>query len=271
MAFIRVCSGVCVCGVLLCGRILHDSISTYHWHCNIPFLTCSLLTPFCQYPLFLVLFLLPLLLPLLLHLSSIGTFRKGMKVGHSRMKRTINLSSAQALFAQDRESITEAYPGDVIGACVLDTDKDHTKYIIQYFPYLTISISFSIFISFSFIIIIPTVELYHNLDSRTTVVVSLNLSLSVCVCVSLSHSISLFFSCLLFSSLLLIFSNKIDCDSSSSLHFTFQLRTLQLLTSQLLKVSIILATLLSETQYILEEGEYLTRVFLLFPQRNLLI
>jgi peptide chain release factor 3 len=44
-----------------------------------------------------------------------GTFRKGMKVGHSRMKKTINLSSAQALFAKDRESITEAYPGDVIG------------------------------------------------------------------------------------------------------------------------------------------------------------
>jgi hypothetical protein len=40
-----------------------------------------------------------------------------MKVGHSRMKRTINLSSAQALFAQDRESITEAFPGDVIGTC----------------------------------------------------------------------------------------------------------------------------------------------------------
>lgn len=44
-----------------------------------------------------------------------GTFRKGMKVGHSRMKKTINLSSAQSLFAQDRESIVEAYPGDVIG------------------------------------------------------------------------------------------------------------------------------------------------------------
>eukprot|EP01038_Epipyxis_sp_PR26KG_P006879 gene6879-9425_t len=44
-----------------------------------------------------------------------GTFRKGMKVGHSRMKKTINLSSAQSLFAQDRESIIEAYPGDVIG------------------------------------------------------------------------------------------------------------------------------------------------------------
>jgi hypothetical protein len=44
-----------------------------------------------------------------------GTFRKGMKVSHSRMKKSINLSSAQSLFAQDRESITEAYPGDVIG------------------------------------------------------------------------------------------------------------------------------------------------------------
>lgn len=44
-----------------------------------------------------------------------GTFRKGMKVGHSRMKKTINLSSAQSLFAQDREAVLEAYPGDVIG------------------------------------------------------------------------------------------------------------------------------------------------------------
>ena len=44
-----------------------------------------------------------------------GTFRKGMKVGHSRTKKSITLSSAQSLFAQDRESIVEAYPGDVIG------------------------------------------------------------------------------------------------------------------------------------------------------------
>jgi peptide chain release factor 3 len=44
-----------------------------------------------------------------------GTFKKGMKVGHSRMKKSINLSSAQSLFAQDRESIIEAFPGDVIG------------------------------------------------------------------------------------------------------------------------------------------------------------
>jgi peptide chain release factor 3 len=40
---------------------------------------------------------------------------QGMKVGHSRMKKTINLSSAQSLFAQDRESVLEAFPGDVIG------------------------------------------------------------------------------------------------------------------------------------------------------------
>jgi len=44
-----------------------------------------------------------------------GVYRKGMKVSHSRMKKTINLASAQALFAQERESVTEAFPGDVIG------------------------------------------------------------------------------------------------------------------------------------------------------------
>lgn len=44
-----------------------------------------------------------------------GTFRKGMKVSHSRLRKSINLSSAQSLFAQDRESIEEAFPGDVIG------------------------------------------------------------------------------------------------------------------------------------------------------------
>ena len=44
-----------------------------------------------------------------------GTFRKGMKVGHSRMKKSITLTSGQSLFAQDRESVIEAFPGDVIG------------------------------------------------------------------------------------------------------------------------------------------------------------
>jgi peptide chain release factor 3 len=45
-----------------------------------------------------------------------GRFEKGMKVNHSRMKgRQINLTQAQQLFAQDRESVVAAYPGDVIG------------------------------------------------------------------------------------------------------------------------------------------------------------
>jgi peptide subunit release factor RF-3 len=44
-----------------------------------------------------------------------GVFRKGMKVQHSRLQRSLSLSSAQNLFAQDREEVTTAYPGDVIG------------------------------------------------------------------------------------------------------------------------------------------------------------
>jgi len=46
-----------------------------------------------------------------------GTYRKGMKVGHSRSKagKKYNLAQAQALFGNDRESIDIAYPGDVIG------------------------------------------------------------------------------------------------------------------------------------------------------------
>jgi peptide chain release factor 3 len=44
-----------------------------------------------------------------------GVYRKGMKVSHHRLKKSISLSSAQSLFAQERESITEAYPGDIIG------------------------------------------------------------------------------------------------------------------------------------------------------------
>ncbi|CAM9703501.1 unnamed protein product, partial [Discosporangium mesarthrocarpum] len=45
-----------------------------------------------------------------------GRYEKGMKVQHSRMKgRQIALAQAQQLFAQDRETVQEAYPGDVIG------------------------------------------------------------------------------------------------------------------------------------------------------------
>ncbi|GFH48675.1 hypothetical protein CTEN210_05151 [Chaetoceros tenuissimus] len=46
-----------------------------------------------------------------------GTYKKGMKVGHSRSKsgKKYNLAQAQALFGNDRESVEIAYPGDVIG------------------------------------------------------------------------------------------------------------------------------------------------------------
>ncbi|CAM9961723.1 unnamed protein product [Ascophyllum nodosum] len=44
-----------------------------------------------------------------------GRYEKGMKVQHSRMKKQVTLSHAQQLFAQERETVEVAYPGDVIG------------------------------------------------------------------------------------------------------------------------------------------------------------
>jgi peptide chain release factor 3 len=46
-----------------------------------------------------------------------GTYRKGMKVSHSRSKHSkkYTLSQAQALMGADRSSVEIAYPGDVIG------------------------------------------------------------------------------------------------------------------------------------------------------------
>jgi peptide chain release factor 3 len=44
-----------------------------------------------------------------------GKFEKDMAVSHTRTGKTVRLSRPQKLFAQDRESIEEAYPGDVIG------------------------------------------------------------------------------------------------------------------------------------------------------------
>jgi peptide chain release factor 3 len=40
---------------------------------------------------------------------------KDMTVNHARTGKTVRLSRPQKLFAQDRESIDVAYPGDVIG------------------------------------------------------------------------------------------------------------------------------------------------------------
>ena len=44
-----------------------------------------------------------------------GKFEKDMTVNHARSGKTVRLSHPQKLFAQGRESIDEAYPGDVIG------------------------------------------------------------------------------------------------------------------------------------------------------------
>jgi peptide chain release factor 3 len=44
-----------------------------------------------------------------------GKFEKDMLVSHARTGKSVRLSRPQKLFAQDREVVEEAYPGDVIG------------------------------------------------------------------------------------------------------------------------------------------------------------
>lgn len=44
-----------------------------------------------------------------------GKFEKDMVVNHARSGKTVRLSHPQKLFGQGRESMTEAFPGDVIG------------------------------------------------------------------------------------------------------------------------------------------------------------
>jgi peptide chain release factor 3 len=44
-----------------------------------------------------------------------GRFERGMEVIHTRTARKLHLSRAHTLFAQDRENIEEAYPGDIVG------------------------------------------------------------------------------------------------------------------------------------------------------------
>ena len=44
-----------------------------------------------------------------------GKFERDMVVSHARTGKTVRLSHPQKLFGQDRESVIEAYPGDVIG------------------------------------------------------------------------------------------------------------------------------------------------------------
>jgi len=44
-----------------------------------------------------------------------GRFERGMEVTHTRTGREIRLSRAHTLFAEERESIDVAYPGDIVG------------------------------------------------------------------------------------------------------------------------------------------------------------
>ena len=48
------------------------------------------------------------------HLSA-GRFEKDMQVTHTRTGKTIRLSAPSKLFAQRRETIEVAYPGDIVG------------------------------------------------------------------------------------------------------------------------------------------------------------
>ena len=44
-----------------------------------------------------------------------GKFEKDMTVNHSRLGKTVRLTRPQRLFGQDRETVDEAYPGDIVG------------------------------------------------------------------------------------------------------------------------------------------------------------
>ncbi len=44
-----------------------------------------------------------------------GVFRRDMAVTHTRTGRKLRLSNSQRLFARERETVDEAYPGDIVG------------------------------------------------------------------------------------------------------------------------------------------------------------
>lgn len=48
-----------------------------------------------------------------------GRFERGMKVHHSRLDRELRLAYANQFLAQERETVDEAYPGDIVG--IIDT------------------------------------------------------------------------------------------------------------------------------------------------------
>ena len=44
-----------------------------------------------------------------------GVFERGMNVKVSRLQKSVKLSSPVAFFGRERNTIDEAYPGDIIG------------------------------------------------------------------------------------------------------------------------------------------------------------
>ncbi|MEO6939241.1 MAG: peptide chain release factor 3 [Candidatus Kapaibacterium sp.] len=44
-----------------------------------------------------------------------GIFTRDMQVTHSRSAKTVRLSNSQKIFGQQRETVDEAYPGDIVG------------------------------------------------------------------------------------------------------------------------------------------------------------
>jgi len=44
-----------------------------------------------------------------------GRFEKDMLVYHPRLQRKIRMARPHRLFAQDRQTVTQAFPGDVVG------------------------------------------------------------------------------------------------------------------------------------------------------------
>lgn len=69
-----------------------------------------------------------------------GRFERGMNVQHARTGRTLKLSRAHTLFAQSRETVEEAYPGDIVGLInpgmyrIGDVISSHAGLQIEDFP-----------------------------------------------------------------------------------------------------------------------------------------
>lgn len=69
-----------------------------------------------------------------------GRFERGMKVHHVRLDRELRLAYANQFLAQERETVDEAYPGDIVGIIdtgyfqVGDTITGHKKFQFEPIP-----------------------------------------------------------------------------------------------------------------------------------------